>query len=95
MPPGTDVIRHDVVVNGERLQADGARFVLLGDLAINQLPHLRVGTELAVSPGMMWVFNTLNVQLSDATLPNNCFSATAVETGEWGRFGYSGDSLKF
>jgi hypothetical protein len=76
---GTDVIRHDVVVNGEPRQADGARFVLLGDLAINQLPHLRVGTELAVSPGMMRVFNPLYAQLSDTTLPKNCFSATAVQ----------------
>jgi hypothetical protein len=76
---GTDMIRHDVVVIGERRQADGARFVLLDDLAIKQLPHLRVGTELAVSSGMLWVFDTLHAQLSDPTLPKNCFSATAVQ----------------
>jgi len=76
---GTDVIRHDIVVIGERRQADGARFVLLDDLAIEQLPHLRIGTELAVSPGMMWVFDTLHTALSDATLLKNWFSAAAVE----------------
>ncbi len=76
---GMDVIGHDVVVAGEGLQADGALSVLLDDLAIEQLPHLRVGTELAVASGMMRVFDTLHTELSDATLPKNCLSATAVQ----------------
>jgi hypothetical protein len=75
---GMDVIGHDVVVVGEGILADGARSVLLDDLAIEQPPHLRVGTEFAVSSGVMRVFDTLHSQLPDTTLLENHFPATAV-----------------
>jgi hypothetical protein len=75
---GMDVIGHDVVVVGEGFLADGASSVLLEDLAMEQLPHLRVGTELPVSSGVMRVFDTLHSQLFDATLRRNQFPATAV-----------------
>ncbi len=75
---GIDVVRHDVVVVGEGFLADRASSVLLDDLTIEQLPHLAVGTELAVSSRVMRVFNTLHSQLFDATPFRNRLSATAV-----------------
>ena len=48
---GMNVVGDDVVVVGEGFLADGASSVLLDDLAMEQLPHLRVGTELPVSAG--------------------------------------------
>jgi hypothetical protein len=75
---GMDVIGHDVVVVGEGFLADGALSALLDDLAIEQLSHLRVGTELAVSSRVIRVFDTLHSQLPDATPFRNRLSATAV-----------------
>jgi len=57
---GINVVGHDVVVVGEGFLADGALSALFEDLAIEQLPHLRVGTEFAVSSRMMRVFKTLH-----------------------------------
>ena len=58
-----DVIGHDVVVVGEGFVADGALSVLLDDLPVEQLPHLRVGTELAVPSRMMGIVDPLHAQL--------------------------------
>jgi hypothetical protein len=61
-----DVIGHDVVIVGKGLLADGARSVLSVDLAIEQLPHLPIGTELAEASGMMRIFDVLHPQLFEA-----------------------------
>ena len=53
--------------------------VLGYDLAIEQLPHLTIGTELSKATGMMWVVDALNAHLSDAAHLENRLSAAAVE----------------
>lgn len=73
------VIGHDVVVAGECVFAYSAHPVLLDDLAIEQLSHLRVGTEFAEASGMMRIFNALHAHLSNAARLLKRFSATAVE----------------
>jgi hypothetical protein len=74
-----DVIGHDVVVVGKCLLADGARSVLLDGLAIEQLPHLPVRTELAELSGMMRIFDTLHTQLFVSAFLENHFPAAASE----------------
>jgi hypothetical protein len=46
---------------------DGASPVLFGDLAVEQLPHLCLGTEFTISPGVVRVFDTLHPEVSDST----------------------------
>lgn len=79
MPRGMDVIGHDVVVVAECVLTDAAPSVLLDDLAVEQLPHLSVGTEFTEASGVMRVFDTLHAHLFGAALLGNHFSATAVE----------------
>jgi hypothetical protein len=74
-----DVIGHDVVVVGKRPLADGAPLVLRDDLAIEQLPHLPIGTELAEASGMMRIFDALHTQLFEAASLENDFPATTRE----------------
>jgi hypothetical protein len=71
-----NVVGHDVVVVGKGLLADGARFVLLDDLAIEQLPHLRIRTELAEPSGMMRIFDTLHTHLFATAFLEGHFPAT-------------------
>jgi hypothetical protein len=46
---------------------DGALPVLFGDLAVKQLPHLCLGAEFTISPGVVRVFDTLHPEVSDST----------------------------
>ena len=55
-----DVVGHDVVVVGELYTAECALPVLFDNLTVEQPPHLRVGAEFPVSPGMLGVFNPLH-----------------------------------
>ena len=81
---GMDVIGHDVVIVREGIQADAALSVLLDDLPIEQLPHLRVGTELAVSPRVMWIVDPLHAKLLQPSRFRNGFPATAGKgTMDW------------
>jgi hypothetical protein len=50
-PFGVDMIWHDVVVVRECFLADAAPSVLRYDLAIEQLPHLSIGTEFSKATG--------------------------------------------
>jgi hypothetical protein len=52
---GTDVVGNHIAVIGELLLADAADAVLSRNLAIQQLPHLPVGAQLAVSTRMLGI----------------------------------------
>ena len=54
------VIRYDIAAIVKFMVADGALPGLLDDLSVQQLPHLCWRTELAISPGMVWIFYPLN-----------------------------------
>ncbi len=52
-----DVVRHDFAVVRELFMTDGALPVLLGNLAVQQLPHFGWGAEFAKSSEVVRVFN--------------------------------------
>ena len=54
------VVRYHVATVGKFLLTEGALPFLLDDLSVQQLPHLCWRTELAISPGMVWIFYPLN-----------------------------------
>src|SRR5271157_4364651 len=70
-------IRHNVATVGKFMVANGALPVLLGDFSVQQLPHLCRRPEFTISPGVMWIFNTLNTKLKSALFPS--LLATAAE----------------
>jgi hypothetical protein len=74
-----DVIRDDVAVVGEFDATDAALAALRDNLPVEELPHLTVGTEFPVSPGMMQIFNTPNAHLALASFSWDCFSSAAAE----------------
>jgi hypothetical protein len=76
---GVDMIWHDVVVVYECFLADPSLSVLRYDLAIEQLPHLTIGTEFSKATGMMRIVDALNAHLSDPAHLGNRFSSAAVE----------------
>jgi hypothetical protein len=73
------VIGHDVVVVGERHLANGALSVLLNYLSIEQLPHLRFGAKLVVSPGVVRVFDVLQAKAPDPAFLLDQLAAAARE----------------
>ena len=76
--PYADIgIRHNVAVVRKFLVADCAFPVLLGDLSVQQLPHLGWRTEFAISPGVVRIFDALNTKLKSAFFPR--LLATAAE----------------
>jgi hypothetical protein len=86
---GIDVIWHDVVVVRERFLTDTAPSVLRYDLAIEQLPHLTIGTKFSKAAGMMRIVDAPNAHLSDAARLENRFSAASRrERDESGMVGY-------
>jgi hypothetical protein len=72
-----DVVRHDIAVVCELYMAEWAFPALFDNLAVEQPPHLCVGTKFPVSPRMMEVFNPLYAQLIHLSDPQDCLSATA------------------
>jgi hypothetical protein len=74
-----NVIGHDVVVVGKSLPANGAPSVLPNNLAIQQLPHLRSGTELTEPSGVMRIFDALHPELFETAFLENHFPAAAIE----------------
>jgi hypothetical protein len=81
---GVDVVGYDVVVVGELYMTQWAFPALLHDLAVEQLPHFRVGAKFPVSTRMMGILNPLHTQLP-------CFAdfldrfPTAAEEGAMNR----------
>ena len=61
-----DVIGHDVAIVREGHLTDGALPVLFDNFAVEQLPHLCLGAEFSVSPGVVRVFDPLHPQASCA-----------------------------
>jgi len=70
-------IRHNLAVIGKRLVTDCAFSALVSDLSVQQLPHLCWRPEVAISPGMVWIFDALNTKLKSAFFPS--LLATAAE----------------
>jgi hypothetical protein len=60
---GILVVGHDVVIVSELLVADRAYSVLFGDYPLEKSPHFGGGSEFAISPRMMGIFNTSNTGL--------------------------------
>jgi hypothetical protein len=76
-PSRVNMIGHDVAIVGERYLANGALPVLLNYFSIEQFPHFRFGAKLAVSAGMVRVFDTLHSEPSDSSSLLNRLAATA------------------
>ena len=74
---GLNMVGHNLVVIRERCLADCAFPVLLGDLSVQQLPHLCWRPEFAISPGVVRIFDALNTKLKSAFFPR--LLATAAE----------------
>lgn len=70
-----DVIRDDVAVLSEPLLAERADAILSDDLPVEELPHLAIGAEFPVTPGMERVVNAAppiwrwRLSLDSASLP--------------------------
>jgi hypothetical protein len=74
-----NVVGHDVAIVGERHLANSALPVLLNYFSIEQFPHFRFGTKLAVSAGMVLVFDPLHSEASDLACLLDRLAATAGE----------------
>jgi hypothetical protein len=71
------VVRHNVAAVGKFMVANGALPGLLDDLSVQQLPHLCWRPGLAISLGVVWIFDALNTKLESAFFPG--LLATAAE----------------
>lgn len=72
-----DMVGHDVAVVGELTLADAAFPVLSDHLFVQQLPHLAVGADLAVSARMLWILDSSDAKLSGSSLLRGQFPSTA------------------
>src|ERR1039458_3374394 len=70
------VVRYDVAAVGKFVVANGTFPALLDDFSVQQLPHLGWRSELAVSPGMVRIFDALNTKLKSAFVPRLLAPAT-------------------
>src|SRR5579864_5470118 len=61
-----DVVGVDVAVIRELLPAQGTLAMLQGDLAIHQLPHLRVRAEFAVTARMLWIIDAADTNVANS-----------------------------
>jgi len=71
------VVRYDGAAVGKFVVANGTFPSLLDDLSVQQLPHLGRRPELAISPWVMCILDTLNTKLKSAFFPS--LLATAAE----------------
>ena len=78
-PSRVNMIGHDVAIVGERHLANSTLPVLLNYFSIEQFPHFRFGAKLAVSPGVVRVFDTLHSEPSDSSSLLDRLAATAGE----------------
>jgi hypothetical protein len=81
-----NMVGHNLAVLAKRLVTDCAFSALVGDLSVQQLPHLSWRPEFAISPGMVRIFDALNAKLKSASFPR--LLATAAEQGavDWAIF---------
>jgi hypothetical protein len=73
-----DVIGYDVAVIREGHLTDGT-LLLFDNFSVEQLPHLRLRAEFAVSPGLMRVFDPLHPKTSDSASLLDRLATTAIE----------------
>ncbi len=73
------MVGHDVAVVGELLLANAADAVLSYNLAVQQLPHLTVGAQLAISTGVLRIVDAADTHLTLTSFSWDCLSATAGE----------------
>jgi len=76
---GIDVVGDDVAIIGEPPLAEGAYALLGDDLPVEELPHLAVGAEFPVSPGMVRVLDTPYADLAPTLFPWHGISSAAEE----------------
>ena len=77
---GTDVVGNDVAVIGELLFTDPANSILRNDLPVEELAHLPVGAQLAVSARMLGIIDAPDAHLAlAASFLWDCLPATAGE----------------
>jgi len=73
---GADMVGNDVAVIGELLFADPANAILGNDLPVEELSHLPVRAQLAVSAGVLGIVDAPDSDLVRARLLEDGFSAT-------------------
>src|SRR5271165_2708227 len=66
---GLDVVGHDLGTLREGCAADCTLTLLLGDLSVQQFPHLSWRTDFAISPRVVRIFDALNTKLKSAFFP--------------------------
>jgi len=76
---GADVVGHYIAVVSEFLFANAADAVLSNDLPVQQLPHLPVGAQLAVSASVPGIVDAPDAQLTLMPFLWDCLPATAGE----------------
>jgi hypothetical protein len=76
---GTDVVGDHIAAISEFLVANAADAVLIRNLTIEQLAHLAVGAQLAVSAGMLGIVDAADTHLALASFLWDCLPATAGE----------------
>lgn len=76
---GTDVVGDHVAVIGELLFADALNGILSRNLAVQQLAHLPIGAQLAVSARMLGIVDAANAHLAWTSFPRDCLPSTAGE----------------
>jgi hypothetical protein len=83
-PPWTNVVWHDITIVREFGAADAAFTALGNDLSIEQLAHLAVRAELAVTSRMKWIVYSADAELSNCLRFRNFFpSAAETRTMDW------------
>ena len=76
---GMDVVGHHVAVIGEPCITERAFSALGHDLPVEELPHLSVGSEFSVSPGVLRIFSAPNSHLALALFSWDLLSSAAEE----------------
>jgi hypothetical protein len=80
------VIWNDVVVVGELFVADRAYSGLLPHLAVQQFPHLRGGSQLAISSRVVRIFDALNSKSYEPGLRKGLSAAAGKRFVNWAEF---------
>ncbi|MGA2373830.1 MAG: hypothetical protein ABSG11_24510 [Candidatus Korobacteraceae bacterium] len=83
---GLDVVGHDLGKLREGFAADCTFPVLLGDLSVQQFPHLGWRPEFPISPRVVRIIDAPNTKLKSALFPR--LLTTAAEQGavDWAIF---------
>ena len=75
--PRVDMVRYDIAIIREISAADAAFAALGNDFPIEQLSHLRIGAEFAITSRMKWIFNSADAELSYCLHFRNYFPSAA------------------